>query len=68
MVGIFYRGNGLHFEAISQTEETAIQALFDKYATDSEKKGITPREWWERGRKNYDGAPWCYEIKPVQEV
>lgn len=68
MVGIFYRGGGLHFEAISQTEETAIQALFNKYATDWEKKTITPQEWWEWGRKNYDGAPWCYEIKPVQEV
>lgn len=68
MVGIFYRGGGLHFEAISQTEETAIQALFNKYATDWEKKTITPQEWWERGCEMRDGAPHYYEIKPVQEI
>lgn len=68
MVGVFYRGGGLHFEAISQTEETAIRALFEKYATDWEKQKITPREWWECGRKMRDGAPWCYEIRPVEEI
>lgn len=68
MVGIFRYKRGLELVAVSQTEETAIQALYNKYASDSEKEWFSPREWWEHGRKYCNGAPQCYEIKPVQEM
>lgn len=68
MVGIFRYNCGLQFVAVSQTEETAIQALYNKHASAWDKEWFSPREWWERGRKYNNGAPWCYEIKPVQEV
>lgn len=67
MVGIFrYRG-GLKFVAASENEDTAIQALFDKYADDYTKQcGVTPREWWEHNRAWHNGAPSCFEIQEIE--
>ena len=51
--------------AVSETEETAIQGLYDKYVSETDKKLITPQEWWEDGKKYHCGTPNCYEIRPI---
>lgn len=68
MVGIFKYNCGLQFVAVSENEETAIQALFNKYASEWDKQYMTPRRWWERNKALNNGAPRCFEIKPIQVV
>ena len=67
MVGIFKYEGGLQFVAASENEDTAIQALFNQYASDDEKEcGVTPREWWEHRRELLSGAPCCFEIRKIK--
>ena len=66
MVGIFEYHGGLQFVAVSKNEDTAIQALFNKYASEWDKQHTTPRDWWEYNRAINNGAPRRFEIKPIQ--
>ena len=66
MVGIYKYNCGLKIVAISKNEDTAIKALYNKFAPDYA-KDLTPREWWENGKKYNCGAPRCYEIKEIEQ-
>lgn len=68
MVGIFKYNCGLQFVAVSENEKTAIQALFNKYANEWDKQHMTPHHWWEHNRTLNNGAPRCFEIKPIQVI
>jgi len=67
MVGIYKYEHGLRFKAVSTNFNSAIKALFNKYATDYEKEVHTPKTWWENGKKWNCGAPRCYEIKEIEK-
>lgn len=64
MVGIYIYENGLQCIAVSENEDTAINALYQKFAKEYDKT-LTPREWWETNRKERRGAPRCFEIQPI---
>ena len=68
MVIVYRHSFGLVPFAVSETEETAIQGLYDKFASETDKNFMTPQEWWEDGRKYNNGAPPNYEIKPIDTI
>lgn len=65
MVGIYKYENGLQLVAVSESEESAITALYHKFSKDYEKT-LTPKEWWEHNREEHRGAPKCFEIQPIE--
>ena len=47
MVAIFKRTSGyLSFYAVANNKKDAINALYDRFASDAQKKWLTPTRWW----------------------
>lgn len=66
MVAIYRVAFGLQLEAVSDSFESAVKALYDRYAKYYE-KGYSPLDWWYKNKKEYCGAPNCYEIKEIEK-
>lgn len=67
MVGIYRIAFGLIPIAVSDSFESAVKALYDRYATDYDKMRYSSLDWWIKYNKESLGAPRCYEIMEVEK-
>lgn len=65
MVGIYKYAGGLQLVAVSESYESAVDALAERFK-DSFYGHLTNMQWWEIGKRDNCGAPRCYAIKEIE--
>lgn len=61
MVAVFRTTTGHPFFAVAEDKKTAINALYDCFATENQQKWLTPERWWKSLADNNGVKP--FEIR-----